>query len=98
MATAQPIPVNWNSPERAEPQPAKTADWRLAHRIAFRFGFVYLVLYNLVTMASTSIGLIPKVSKLVDWYNGMWKAIVPWVGKHVLHLSKDIVSLQTLQY
>lgn len=60
--------------------------WSLAKRIAFRFAFAYFVLYIIPFPA----GSLPFTSAIVEKYDKLWQAIVPWMGKHVLRLSYDI--------
>src|SRR5215470_3985273 len=60
--------------------------WSLATRIGFRFAFAYLVLF----MFPFPMYYIPYTGKLVQLYTNLWHAIVPWTGKHILHLSYDI--------
>lgn len=60
--------------------------WHIAKRIAFRFVFTYLVLYTI----PFPIEYLPFTTTLIQKYNDLWQAIVPWVGKHVLRLSYDI--------
>jgi hypothetical protein len=55
-------------------------------RFAFRFAFVYLILYNL----PFPLGAIPRTDSWVESYNSFWHKVVPWVGKHVLHLKTEI--------
>jgi uncharacterized membrane protein YphA (DoxX/SURF4 family) len=33
---------------------------------------------------------IPKVSVVANWYEKGWQKLMPWVGAHILHLSKPI--------
>src|SRR5262249_23305607 len=54
--------------------------------IGFRFAFAYLVLF----MFPFPVYYIPYTGKLFQLYTNFWHAIVPWVGKHILHLSYDI--------
>ena len=65
------------------PAPAAWSAWR---RIAFRFVFTYLVVYNL----PFPIGTIPFTGKPQAWYTAIWNALVPWFGAHVLRLAKPI--------
>jgi len=60
--------------------------WPITKRIAFRFVFAYLVLYIIPFPVES----LPFTSALVQKYNDFWQAVVPWVGKHLLHLSYDI--------
>jgi uncharacterized membrane protein YphA (DoxX/SURF4 family) len=64
--------------------------WHLTKRIAFRFAFSYFVLYNL----PFPVEQLPFSDSLMQQYNNLWQAIVPWVGKHLLHLSYDITVFQ----
>lgn len=69
---------------------AAATDWPLALRIAFRFAFCYLALYNMVVLANTSSRLIPGLSSLVQAYSTMWQSITPWVGARVLGITRPI--------
>ena len=62
------------------------AAWSPAKRIAFRFAFVYLVVYNLPFPA----GVFWDGDPLSRGYEAMWKAVVPWVGRELLHLPAPI--------
>ncbi|HKD91719.1 MAG TPA: hypothetical protein VKB56_07435 [Terriglobales bacterium] len=74
--------------ELPKPQPR----WGLGTRIAFRFTFAYFVLYMLpfpsewLHLPWRQSG--PNLSE--RWYDAAGHKIVPWVAKHILHLSKDI--------
>jgi uncharacterized membrane protein YphA (DoxX/SURF4 family) len=58
-------------------------DWSLAKRAAFRFAFVYFVLYNLPAFPLI---LKPGEYPQLDWYTALWRALVPWVGAHIFGL------------
>ena len=60
--------------------------WHLAKRIAFRFVFTYFVLY----IIPFPLEYLPFTTTLIQKYTDLWQTIVPWVGKHFLHLSYDI--------
>lgn len=68
-----------------QPAPA----WPRALLFAFRFSFIYLVLYNL----PFPLGTLPYTDFLAEKYQSLWHNLVPWVGKHVLHLPHDITAL-----
>jgi hypothetical protein len=68
-------------------QPA--ANWSRVHLLAFRFTFVYLILYNL----PFPFGAFPHTYSLAQKYQSLWRHIVPWVGKHVLHMSHEIMTI-----
>jgi uncharacterized membrane protein YphA (DoxX/SURF4 family) len=82
----------------AAPVPAATvaapaaAAWSLAQRIAFRFVFCYLALYNFPFPLSWL--PIPGLPVLFQAYFKLWDAIVLWTGKHVLHLSHEVEVLR----
>jgi hypothetical protein len=82
MATTSVVTADIPLPTPAEPVPG----WRPFTRIAFRFAFVYLVLYSF----PFPIGAIPGTEKLGDKVEGVWHIVVPWVGKHILRLKTDI--------
>ena len=60
--------------------------WHPWTRAGFRFVCVYLFLYNF----PFPIGAVPYTNWLSDKYTLLWQRIVPWVGKHILHLREDI--------
>jgi len=53
--------------------------WHWLTRVGFRFFFAYFLLYN------SSIFL-----RADGTYEQMWRAVVVWVGKHVLHLGYPV--------
>ena len=57
--------------------------WHPFTRTAFRFAFVYFLLYNLPFPLSAF--PIPYVDKIGDWYNAIWNWLVPRVAQAVLH-------------
>lgn len=70
---------------RAETQ-ARTPEWSFAHRVIFRFVFSYLVLY----IFPFPLGSYPGRLMGFPAYGKIWYALVPWVGKHILHLRNAI--------
>jgi uncharacterized membrane protein YphA (DoxX/SURF4 family) len=64
-----------------------TGRWRLGTRIAFRFAFVYFLLDTLYV--PFHLLPIPPFLQVSEMYNSLWSATVPWVSRHVLHLSHD---------
>ena len=60
--------------------------WHLANRIAFRFFFAYFAL----CIIPFPLEYLPFTGTLIEKYNNLWQAFVPWVGKHILQLSYDI--------
>jgi hypothetical protein len=64
-------------------------DWGAARRFAFRFAFAYLLFYNSFGPLSL-FDWVPGLGTLMEWYEALWKAFVPWVGKHVLGLPGEM--------
>lgn len=60
--------------------------WSPPRLLAFRFASLYLVLYNL----PFPLGALPYTDALSDKYQILWETIVPWVGKHILHLRRPV--------
>lgn len=71
---------------------AEQIRWRFSTRLVFRFVFCYLALYCLYIFAGDQVFLQYLASgQLADSFiDPLWHHVVPWVGKHVLHLSKEI--------
>jgi uncharacterized membrane protein YphA (DoxX/SURF4 family) len=65
------------------------ARWGLGRRIAFRFAFVYLVLYCLPFPLEE----LPGMGWLAQKYQALWEALIPWVGAHVLRLDTAITLM-----
>lgn len=92
MATAEPTlidvqPITVDEPPA--PPPVRQPGWRLLTRIAFRFAFVWFVLYNL----PFPLGQIPFTGAVANLWQRLWNAIVPWVGSQVLRLPEPITIL-----
>jgi hypothetical protein len=62
-------------------QPAP--EWSLARRIAFRFAFVYLVLYSF----PFPIGALPWTEKLAESIGHGWEKVIIWSAAHVLRMK-----------
>jgi len=67
-------------------QPIAAPGWSPVLRVAFRFVFSYLVLFNLPHAMS----YIPWTRKIAQAYAGLWQAVALWVGKSVLHLRRPM--------
>src|SRR6185503_11366737 len=66
--------------------------WSLARRAAVRFLFVYLILFGVPMVLDA----LPESAKgLSDAHEGLLKAVLPWVGKHVLRLRDEFPMQQT---
>lgn len=57
--------------------------WSRSARIAFRFAIIYLILYSF----PFPIGTIPYTDWPAEKYQALWHLVVPWVGKHILHIG-----------
>ena len=60
--------------------------WPLANKLLFRFFFAYFLLYIFFNPN----GVVPYVDDLYNWYIQPFHRLIPWLGSHVLHLSKPI--------
>ena len=68
-----------------------TSPWSPTTKLAFRFTFVYFLLYMCPrALGSLSAGL--KANTVVDT---MWHSVVPWFGQNVLHISGDFSEAAT---
>ena len=64
--------------------------WNLAKRIAFRFAFAYFILY----IIPFPVEFLPFTDSLTQKYTDFWQAVVPWIGRHILHLGYEITVFQ----
>jgi uncharacterized membrane protein YphA (DoxX/SURF4 family) len=71
-----------------ENQDKAPARWSPAQLLAFRFAFVYLILFYL----PFPFGAFPYTGRVAQKYESLWQGLVPWVGRHVLHLSHEILT------
>jgi uncharacterized membrane protein YphA (DoxX/SURF4 family) len=95
---AVPVPAAAVAPpDAAVPAPVAAAApaWSLAQRIAFRFVFCYLLLYNLpFPLYLLDLLPIPGLGAAFMAYHKFWNAVVLWTGAHVLHLAHPIQDLR----
>lgn len=68
--------------------------WSLATRIVFRFTFVYFGLYVLTTQMLHGLIVLPIGFQNPEAMKPM-SAIIAWVGAHVLHIARPVVSHPT---
>ncbi len=71
---------------------AATPAWSLARRVGFRFAFSYLILYSFPFPLDYL--PIPGLQAVFQAYSGFWGAVVAWIGRHVLHLSRELPPLR----
>ena len=84
---AQPLPAL----EAWQPAPTAAPGWSPARRLGFRFVFSYFLLYGL----ELALRWLPGTGWLLARWLGAWKVVVPWVGRHVLHLDREIATATT---
>ena len=74
------VPVDPVAPSAAS---AEARPWPLAARIGFRFLVAYFALFNF-SLTRNALG--------PGWWTleRLWHSLIPWIGKHVLHLSAEI--------
>lgn len=60
--------------------------WSFSKRLAFRFFFLFFVLYIFFNPN----GVFPGIDALYGVYITPFHSLIPWIGKHVLHLSYNI--------
>src|SRR5579872_3487815 len=65
-----------------------TADWSLLKKLAFRFFFIYFLLYIFFNPN----GVLPYIDDVYNWYIQPFHKLVVWIGTHVLHLAKPITT------
>ena len=61
-------------------------EWNLAQRLGFRFALIYVLLYTY----PGPLDELPGVDVLRTASDAMWRAVVPWVGAHVLRLANPV--------
>ncbi len=64
--------------------PVATSDFSAGRRVAFRFAFLYVVLY----VFPFPIGNLPGTTWPGERYQDLWNAILPWIGKRVFRLDE----------
>jgi hypothetical protein len=69
------------SAQTIEPQ-----KWGTLQKIAFRFFFVFFILYVFVTPN----GIIPNTDSIIEFYLHPFIIIIPWLAKHLLHASISV--------
>lgn len=60
--------------------------WSLGQKVAIRFFFLFFVLYIFFNPN----GVFPGIDALFGIYIEPFHKLIPWIGKHILHLSYDI--------
>ncbi|AXY76528.1 hypothetical protein D3H65_22125 [Paraflavitalea soli] len=60
--------------------------WSLGQKVAIRFFFLFFVLYIFFNPN----GVFPGIDTLFGIYIEPFHKLIPWIGKHILHLSYDI--------
>jgi uncharacterized membrane protein YphA (DoxX/SURF4 family) len=70
------------------PRADATSEWSVARLIAFRFAFVYVVLY---TFPGPFYAL-QSTSRVFAWYGSLWRPVVPWVARDILRLAHPLTG------
>ena len=69
--------------------PDSTSQWSTLQKIGFRFALSYFLLY----VYPRSIGSLGAGVTYSNPLRGMWHAVVPWVGTHILRLTGDFTEV-----
>jgi uncharacterized membrane protein YphA (DoxX/SURF4 family) len=72
--------------ETRNEEEAATRAWSPFRRVAFRFAFSYLALY-LFSRYLNLVDDLPHGDVVTGWYEKLWAAFVPWIGKHLFHVD-----------
>lgn len=76
-----------------QPLPENPRPWSLSYRALFRFLCAYFLVYSLPSIGRVSIfGALPYGGVIFGWYTALWRAICPWVGGHVFHLTGRAIT------
>lgn len=67
-------------------QPVNPTSWTASRKLLFRFFFAFFLLYIVLNPNAG----VPKVDLLFDLYIQPFHHLIPWIGQHILHLSKPI--------
>src|SRR3569833_367619 len=65
-----------------------TQPWSFMKKLLFRFSFLFFVLYIFLNPN----GFFPYVDYAYNLYISPFQKLIPWIGKHILHLSYDITT------
>ena len=66
-------------------------EWSALSKIAFRFFFVFFVLYVILQPN----GIIPFSDAINEWYLHPMVLFIPWLAKHLLHLKVVVFSYES---
>ena len=62
--------------------------WSFVKKLLFRFCFLFFVFYIFLNPN----GFFPYVDYAYNFYIPPFQKLIPWIGKHILHLSYDITA------
>ena len=65
---------------------AQTPAWTSSQRILFRFFVAWFLLYVFLNPN----GILPGVDDVFNFYIAPFHRLIPWIGRHILHLAKPI--------
>ncbi len=66
----------------------KTPHWSLLKKVAFRFFFIFFILF----IVTNNNGAFPIWGIIMKYPIELLHEVIPWIGKHILHLSYDITT------
>jgi uncharacterized membrane protein YphA (DoxX/SURF4 family) len=66
--------------------PLNPVQWTMMQRIFFRFFFAFFLLYIFFNPN----GVLPGTEPLFNMYIQPFHRLIPWIGRHILHLSQPI--------
>lgn len=62
--------------------------WSFMKKLLFRFSFLFFIFYIFLNPN----GFFPYVDYAYYFYISPFQQLIPWIGKHILHLSYDITT------
>lgn len=65
---------------------AVDAPWSALKKVLFRFFFLLFIFYIFFNPN----GVIPFSDFVYEYYISPFHSFIPWIGKHILHLSYEI--------
>src|ERR1700677_1638583 len=75
--------------QRSDEKPARP--WGVLKKTVFRFVFSYFAIFSFPYVLGSLVITKPLVKLLSDFYH----QAVPWVGKHILHVTPDIAIFRS---
>jgi hypothetical protein len=92
MSAVQDVAAIPGRPYSFQEDGIEPSEWTLWQKIGFRFLFCYFIPYGPVAIENLENYQFRLLTRPYDW---IAQAVVPWVGKHILHLTQDIPKTMT---